>query len=317
MGKINRLTQDDIITDFKKVHGDRYDYSLVKYSRNIDPVKIICKIHGVFEQKPQIHRRGGGCPKCANYEKSINLLTDFSKIKKQCVLKHGNNYKYFEESYVNKNTPMKILCPIHGIFWQKPETHINGSNCPKCSYIIQAKKTMDTTEKVVTDFKKVHGDRYDYSNMNYKNTMTKIKIICKIHGVFEQKPNSHKAGGGCPKCFQSLGENKIELFLKDKNILYKNQYSFKDCFNKNTLKKFKFDFYLPDLNILIEYDGKQHFESIDHFGGELAFLKRKTFDQIKTDFAKTENIRLIRIPYTDFNKIEEILKKELLNGNRQ
>lgn len=137
--------------------------------------------------------------------------------------------------------------------------------------------------------------------------VNKVKIKCIKHGYFYQSPKSHiNQSQGCPLCRSSKGEIKILNYLDKNNIKCCPQYKFKDCKN---IKPLPFDFYLPDHNILIEFDGEQHYFSIDFFGGEENFSYIKNNDKIKTDYCFNNNIKLIRIKYTD--KIEEILKNNL------
>ena len=153
--------------------------------------------------------------------------------------------------------------------------------------------------------KKIHNSKYDYSLVKYVNNTTKVKIICPVHGVFEQTPASHLNGSECPHDNNSYGETKIFNILKNKNLCFETQKRFKDCKDKRTLP---FDFYLPDYNLCIEYDGRQHFESVEIFGGEQNFQIQQKHDKIKNNFCKENNIDLLRIKYTD--DIEEKLNEK-------
>ena len=129
-------------------------------------------------------------------------------------------------------------------------------------------------------------------------------MTCKIHGDFTQRPDNHLRGDGCPLCNNSIGENLIEIFLKNNNINYIREKRFNDCINK---EKLPFDFYLEDLNTCIEFDGLQHFKSIEFFGGDKAFEIRKQNDKIKNEYCLKSNIRLIRISYKEIKNINNIL----------
>ena len=150
--------------------------------------------------------------------------------------------------------------------------------------------------------KEIHKNKYDYSLVEYINNKTKVKIICPIHGIFEQKPDAHLYCG-CKYCQESRGERKIRTILKKLKINYIMQKKFSDCKNKRELP---FDFYLPDFNICIEYDGIQHFKSIEYFGGINGFEQTVNNDKIKTNYCKENNIQLIRIKYNE--NIEEKFK---------
>jgi hypothetical protein len=124
-----------------------------------------------------------------------------------------------------------------------------------------------------------------------------VNIICKEHGEFELNPNDHLSKKvGCPICKESNGESIIRNILKGKSINYISQYRFKECRYKNPLP---FDFYLPDYNTCIEYDGRQHFEVIGHWGGLNGLLERRIKDNIKNEYCNINNIRLIRVAYND------------------
>ena len=289
--------KNDFLIISKKIHNNKYDYSLVDYKNNDTKIKIICPIHDVFEQIPHHHTKGTGCKKCIDDNKRLDTEMFISKSKKS----HNNKYDYSLVDYDGTYDKVKIICPIHGEFEQKPCDHITGyRGCPKCGGTIKS-NTIDFIEKAI----KIHRDKYDYSLVDYNLCTDKIKIICKKHGVFDQLPYQHLSGNGCPICNQSKGENIIMNFLSDNNIKYIPQKKFDNCKNKNHLP---FDFYLIDHNLCIEFDGIQHFESNIRFGGETEFVKRVNNDKIKTDFCKNNNIKLLRIKYNE-NIIEELKNK--------
>ena len=148
----------------------------------------------------------------------------------------------------------------------------------------------------------IHNNFYDYFKSDFTTVASKVIIICPIHGDFPQTPNNHLKGVGCPTCSSSKGEKKISKLLDDFGINYIKQKKFKDCKDKNCLS---FDFYLPNHNIIIEYDGRQHFESFEIFGGYEKFLITKKHDEIKNEYCRNKNIKLIRISYKD--NINEII----------
>ena len=155
---------------------------------------------------------------------------------------------------------------------------------------------MNESKKFSDKAKIIHNNKYDYSLINYVNSKTKIKIICPKHGIFEQTPLKHLNNQGCPICKESKGEKEIKKYLLNNKIKFEIQKSFKNCKYKSLLK---FDFYLPEHNICIEYDGKQHFEIIDYWGGKVEYDLIKIRDNIKTDYCNKNNIKLIRIKYNE------------------
>ncbi len=269
-----------------KIHRNKYDYSLVNYINNYIKIKIICPVHDIFEQIPYSHLNGVGCSKCRNRKTEGKYISEVKLV-------HNNYYDYSLVEYVNTVSKIKIVCPVHGVFEQIADHHLRGSKCPKC---VRCKK--HTKEEFIKLSNSKHFySNYNYSLVNYKNNRTKVKIICPIHGVFEQIPKHHLNGVGCPKCKnKSKGEKMIKKILKDNNIIFKTQKTFDGCFYK---KKLQFDFYLPEYNLCIEYDGIQHFKSIEWFGGVDGFLKTKLRDEIKNNFCERKQISLLRIPYNE------------------
>ena len=151
-------------------------------------------------------------------------------------------------------------------------------------------------EKLLKDFIKIHNNKYKYQKFLYKKNTDKIKIICPNHGEFEQTINSHYFGAGCPKCKNSKGELEIQKILQEKNINYIQQHKFDNCKFKN---KLIFDFYLPEYNICIEYDGEQHYKSVAFWGGDKKLKLTQERDKIKTEYCIDNNIQLIRIRYDE------------------
>ncbi len=159
-------------------------------------------------------------------------------------------------------------------------------------------------------------DTYDYCKEKCYKILspyisTKDKILIDFdcgHKPNWISPNALKNNIGCPVCSESKGEKVIRLYLEKNNIDFIQEYKFDDCKHKRSLP---FDFYIPSLNLCIEFDGIQHFEVFDHFGGENVFKNTQKRDKIKTDYCKNNNIRLIRIPYWELDEIEEILDKSI------
>jgi len=291
-------TTREFIEKVKKIHNNnKYDYSKVNYEKANEKVIIICPEHGEFEQIPDSHLRGRGCPKCVN--KNVTTKEFIKKAKKI----HGEKYNYSLVNYINNHLKIKILCPEHGIFEQIPNTHLNGCGCLKCTHnnILLNKKNFIMKAKII------HNNKYEYSLVEYKNAHTNIIIICPKHGEFKQTPSCHLNGHGCSICKESKGEKIIRNFLTKNNILFERQKTFNGC--KGKRRKLAFDYYLPEKNILIEFDGKQHFEPVKRFGGEKVFKETKINDNIKNQFAKENNINLLRISYKDdiIKKLEEMI----------
>ena len=187
------LSTKEFITRAKAVHGDAFDYSKSVYKNSNEKVLIHCRKHGDFHQLPFNHLRGQRCPVCGNNAKKDTLEQFIEKANKV----HKGKYSYERSVYVNTTTPIIIKCYLHGYFAQTPDHHTNGScGCPQC--YLDGKVT--DTASFVNKAKEVHGDKYDYSEVVYVNTLTKVKIYCKKHGEFYQTPQNHLSGKGCARC---------------------------------------------------------------------------------------------------------------------
>ncbi|MCP4344383.1 MAG: hypothetical protein GY795_02530 [Desulfobacterales bacterium] len=185
-----KLTNEIFIKRARKVHGKKYSYKEVNYVNGKTKVRIICKIHGCFEQLPSSHFLGSGCPECVGMKK----LTA-SEFITRAVKKHGSRYDYSEVKYTNRQAAVKIICKKHGCFMQVANNHLKGRGCPECN----SKKKL-TKKTFVEKAIKIHGKKYSYEEVNYVNSKIKVRIICKIHGCFEQVPSFHLSGQGCPEC---------------------------------------------------------------------------------------------------------------------
>jgi len=183
---MKRLTTKEFIKKSKKVHGDKYDYSKVTYKNASTKIIIICKIHGEFEQMPNGHLCGKGCFLCGIKKRSDNITSTVKDFMKKARVSHGGRYDYSKMIYINSKTKITITCKEHGEFRQSPNSHLSRHGCPKCKGL--------TTEEFIEKSQKVHGDKYDYSNVEYKKCDTKVKIICEIHGEFKQRASSHLQG---------------------------------------------------------------------------------------------------------------------------
>lgn len=298
-------TTEEFIKNARKVHGRKYDYSKVKYDGLKKEVIIICPIHGEFKQFASSHLNGCGCRKCSGTEKiTKKIFLEKSKAN------HTIQYDYSKVEFKNPREKVCIICPKHGIFWQNTGYHMHGGNCPKC-----VGGTRLTTEEFIKKAKEVHDDKYDYSKVKYKNTATKVCIICPEHGEFYQTPNNHLFGSGCPTCPQSNMEGEVRQLLLKNNIAFEQEKGFPWLKYK---KKLFLDFYLPTYNLGIECQGGQHFFPVDIFGGEKFFIETQERDALKRELCEKHGIKIlyysnasIDYPYDvieGYNNLLEIIK---------
>lgn len=295
---MKKLTTEEFTVKAIAKHGNLYDYSLCKYVDAFTKISIVCKEGHIFEQRPNDHLNGSGCNICSKEKTKYNRLLSLNTIKNKLRNLYDDKYTYDFTNYKNTTSKIKYYCE-HG----EHEATINSllqkkCGCWKCN---KTQPHIGDMNHFIEISKIIHGDYYDYSKSEYIINSIKTLIICPIHGEFKQTPKAHMRGNGCPICNMSKGEKKIKKYLVDNNINHMHQYKF------DSLKKHTFDFYLIDLNICIEYDGEFHFNSYNGIGGDVTLNKTKKRDRIKNKFCLDNNIKLIRIPYWDFNNIYEIL----------
>lgn len=302
-GKKITLTQEEYIQKVYDVWGDRYDLSKVVYNRLRDKIIIGCKKHGDFLVSAGNFLSGYGCPKCGIEKKSAKLRKNTETFIRQAREIHGDRYDYSLAEYNTEKDKVTIISPKHGVFLQTATAHISGHGCPSCAREQISESKFKTQEEFIKQAKKVHDGKYDYSKVRYTGCRNKIIITCPKHGDFEQDPNSHLQGRGCPACQESHGEKLIRKILRQSKIKFRQEKIFDDCRDKRVLR---FDFYLPDKNTCIEFQGQQHYILEPFFEKEGNGLEdRKRRDQIKRDYCKLHGIILLEIKYTD-NIVEKL-----------
>ena len=225
-----KLTQKEFIERAIKVHGNKYDYSKVIYKNSSMKVCIICPKHGEFWQTPNSHLQGIGCPKCGDLKKGEYKKSNTDKFVKRAKEVHGNKYDYSKSVYKGIHDKICVVCPEHGEFWQEANNHLHGKGCPKCKYEKIADDRKYTTEQFILKAREVHGWKYDYSKVDYKDSHTKVCIICPIHGEFWQKPDNHLNGWGCKKCGRKIcaknTRKTTEEFIKRAKDVHGDKYDY-------------------------------------------------------------------------------------------
>lgn len=283
----------------KLIHPN-YDWSLVSYKNNYTKIKIICPTHGIFESIPSGILQGQGCCKCGHTNTTKKITSNISEfLKKIKLINTKDNFDQF--IYVNWHTKGKVVCPQHGLYEAIPNTLLNGCGCPKCGKT----KKLNTVEFI--EKAKVIHPQYNWDLVDYKLTKIKIKVICPIHGIFENTPNNILRGQGCSKCKESKGEKFVTNWLQQNGYISTPEKRFKTCKDKRELP---FDFYINNTNILIEYDGEQHFIPKPFWGGEEALQNTIRRDNIKNEWAKNNGFIIIRLNYlmNDSDKINILTK---------
>jgi very-short-patch-repair endonuclease len=286
--------ENDLRNKLLTTHNNKYSYK--DGFLNKENIIVSCKLHGDFTIRKDKHLLGYGCRKCSKKKKYDNNFFI------ECLKNKFNNYSFEKCNFIDFKNKVIITCNKHGDFSSKPEILLSGHGCNLCG--IESKKY---TNDEFLNICKLRYPEIDHSITEYKGINEYISATCDKHGIFKQKAGYYlNYSKGCPICKETKGEKTIRIFLEE------NFYKFNQQYPKYG---FYFDFYLPEKNIFIEFDGKQHFEPIEYFGGLKKFEYQKHRDVLKEELLKVNNEKLIRIPYWNIKKINEILKKELANEN--
>jgi Zn finger protein HypA/HybF involved in hydrogenase expression len=284
---MKRLTHEEV-----KNYIESFGYELLsEYKGSNIKITVRCeKHHEPYEVKWGNFKSGKRCPHCKGETLSNHFKTSQEKVLKtiqenELELINGlSDFKNYKSEITVKCKHGHTYTTTYGVIKQ-------GYGCPHCYG--NAKLNLEFIKK------ELYEVGYELIDDVYVNATTKLKMRCEHGHEFEMSWNKFKSGRRCPICLESKGEERIRLFFERNNIDYIPQYRFKDCKDKYTLP---FDFYIPSLNILIEYDGEGHYKDI--YGN---FEDRVKKDLIKTNYCLEHNIKLIRIPYWEYDNIEVIL----------
>lgn len=283
------VTTEGLIEKFKEIHGEKYDYSKVKYIDATTKVCITCPTHGDFYMLPFKHIEGQGCPKCKGRNLSQNeLISKFKEI-------HSGKYDYSKVKFTRMKEKVCIICPEHGEFWQTPQKHIEGQGCPKCAY----ENKFLTKENFIKKEKEIHGNKFNLDGIEYVSYKSKLKLTCPIHGEFWQNTTNHLQGCGCPKCANnnSKQEQNIADFLEKElglTIITKT---------KDIIPPYELDIYVPEKKIAIEYDGLRWHSEL--------FGKKSDYHVMKTEMCEENGIHLVHIFEDEWINKKNIVKSRL------
>ncbi len=213
---------DQFLERSRSAHGGRYDYSLVEYHGvQKRKVKIICPDHGVFEQLPLSHMQGRGCPACGVAQNAGQTRLGTGGFVERARAVHSDRFDYSRVQYQNMITKVEIICPEHGAFWQLPKEHLNSpTGCPACS----RRRKIDKTE-FLRRAQDQHGERYDYGQLDYQGWTKPARIICRVHGAFEQIAKTHAMGSGCPAC-AGLQPVTLQSFIQRARAIHGERYDY-------------------------------------------------------------------------------------------
>jgi hypothetical protein len=239
-----KFTQETYLKKVKEVHGNTYDYSETIFTKSSKKIKIICKIHGVFEQNAYKHLLGRGCQTCGIENQTKPQIVSFDEFKQRAVKKHGTKFEYFEDSFISLKNKLKIQCPLHGIFEMTGDSHlVSKHGCKRCGFIGITKNKTRSHDDFISVANEIHKNKYDYSLVNKEKPFEKVIIICKTHGEFQQFRNCHLLGRGCKKCANDLNGNKYRTplveYIQKANKVHNNIYDYSLVKYKNKQTKIK------------------------------------------------------------------------------
>lgn len=287
-----KLTTTSFIQRSQSIHGDKFTYEKTTYFNSKTPVVITCVNHGDISVNPNNHiNNKSGCPLCYGRIKktSEQFITQVKQL-------HGDVFTFERTNYVGDGVKVTITCKQHGDFTPTPSNILQGSGCPACALEEASKRNRKDQNLFIEQASKLHFNKYDYSLVEYKNSASPIIITCPKHGNFNQLPTVHlDQRCGCPRCTSLRGEMEVQEYLQTLNLRFNQQQMFNECRDKRRLK---FDFFLPDHGILIEYNGLQHYRTVPLLKySKQALLDIKRKDEIKQQFAKEKGLHLIVVPF--------------------
>ena len=297
----HRISNKEFLDKLEIAHNGNI-VALENYVNAKTKIKFKCLKDGyIWKSEPYRVMNGTGCPMCTNHIKKTE--DDFIQM-----LSERNPDVELVSKYKSMHERALFKCKVCNYEWKTTPCHLvtkhHATRCPKCYG-----KIVPTTTEFIEKIYKINPNIEILDD--YIDSKTKLKCRCLLcDGIFYMKPSHLISGHGCRHCTCSIGEDKIRHFLDEHNIQYESQKFFEDLKGVRG-RVLTFDFYLPQFNLLIEFQGKQHEKPIKYFGGEDSFKIQQEHDRRKREYSKLHNINLLEIWYYDINKIEEIMTKAL------
>lgn len=305
----NRLNLEQVRENLKTKHGDKFDYDLSEYKNTKSKIKIFCKRHQEwFEQVYEVHLRSHGCSKCSKEaytlaRTSVGATNFFERESKRFP-----HLDFSDSEYVNACTKIKYRCSFHGEMEALPDSISRSSTgCRLCGIEAAGESRLKQTSAYIEEAKGAWGCDFDYSKTVYTSHNDLVTVKCnQCQREFQVTALKHLQRGNCKYCNESSGEAAVRRFLETNNIEFNKEHKFEDCVN---IKPLKFDFYIAERNLIVEYDGIQHYEEVDIFGGKAALEYTQKNDEIKNTYAADKGINLIRVKYDE--DIDKVLNQKL------
>jgi hypothetical protein len=261
-----------------KAHNYKFDYSKFEYKNKMTSSSILCPIHGEFKQALYHHIVSPyGCPGCSPIIR--NRTTQ--KFINEANIIHNYRFDYSKSIFSGYEKKIEIICQKHGSFWQKAGSHLKGLGCRFCSG-----RFTKSTEQFIKDAINIHGDKYDYTCVEYTKAVNKVKIKCKYHGIFLQKAANHLNGNGCPRCLHHISQSETN-WLDSLNI----SQEYRQKLIKIDNKRYRVDAFDPLTNTIYEFYGDYWHGNPKKFAtNDTNTRSKKTFGELYKQTIKKEKL---------------------------
>ena len=303
------LTLDTFKNRMRELYGDKYTFVWSDFKNRYSQIRFTCKQHGKQQRSARVLLEGKGCAYCNGKFYPPDWIKNARAV-------HGEKYEYDESRPPRKTADyIRYKCPVHG--WQETryDCHVlQGCGCALCAGVLNKLSPEERKQKWIDQCKKRFPGKYSYRDVVYVNNDTPVKIYCKEHHLtFEVTPDTHSRGaGGCPLCTKSVGEVEIYKWLSEHDVPFETQ---KKLPNENMFCKRHYlvaDFYLPDVNLIIEMNGLQHYQYVEHFNTkDWTFEDQQIRDETLRAYCRDHRINLIEIKYNEIGRIPKILAKAI------
>lgn len=303
------LTLDTFKNRMHELYGDKYTFVWSDFKNKQSMIRFTCKEHGEQQRSVTGLLDGKGCAYCNGKFYPPDWIKNARAV-------HGEKYEYDENRPPQRVSDIiRYKCPVHG--WQETryDCHVlQGCGCALCAGVQNKLSAEDRKQIWIEKCKKRYPGKYSYRNVVYVNNDTPVKIYCKEHHLtFETTPDTHLRGaGGCPLCTKSVGEVEIYKWLSEHDVPFETQ---KKLPNENMFCKRQYlvaDFYLPDINLIIEMNGEQHYQYVEHFHTkDWTFEDQQIRDETLRAYCRDHMINLLEIKYNEIGRIPKILAKAI------
>lgn len=302
-----KITHKEFVTRIANINPNIL--ILGEYSSMKERIKVRCKLCG-HEWSPTADKivYGRGCPNC----KAISVGNRCRMSHEDFVHKLNTINPNIEilSKYTNTNVKLKCRCKTDGYIWFASPSNLlyQKTGCPKCSHCYRR-----TPEEFIKEMSIANANIEILTDFN--GVDKKVKCKCKIDNhIWYATPHELLSGTGCPQCCESKGEKVIREWLKKNEYVYESQKTFDNLIGVGGMP-LSYDFYIPTINVLIEYQGEQHEKPFNYFGGEKKLIVQKEHDKRKKIYAETNGFYLLEIWYWDFDNIEKVLAEKLEDSN--